>query len=141
MIVKFNDGMAVQVWWMIKPRRRTNPETRCRVRMTFASGGIVGATGKAKCCRRDRYNKAVGKARALDRALSALGRSYFFSREQRLKIWARFYETFRFMPGIKVLGMPCRVAGESVTGSPSADARLDGAPVDLPGEGGLSCES
>ena len=52
---------------------------------------IPASIGMAHCNPKDKYNKAVGKAKALDRAIKGLyGQPT--QRDMRLTIWGRFYD-------------------------------------------------
>jgi hypothetical protein len=94
MKVELEGGRVCYVKFTVKHRRNGRHTTYCTVRVQQEGEPERGAVFEAKCSPRDWYNKVMGKARAMDRAL----RSLDLSRSDRLRVWERFYRHFEQSP-------------------------------------------
>jgi len=107
MKVVLNENNILYVEFTVIPRKKQrNHSTRCEIFQSSEltdksqikelgdkdhSNRIPASVGIAMCNPKDEYNKATGKAKALDRAIKGLY-SHPEQRSYRLKIWERFYD-------------------------------------------------
>ena len=114
MKVTLSKGATVYVDFYVKHRRRSNPITICEITDACWSDGSSEPTGNGKtgtlllgrgvayCCRKDRYNKVLGKAKALSRAMqnwSTMNR--ITDRPTRMEIWKTFDKHFSRSPDME----------------------------------------
>ena len=102
MKVKINEDNVMYVeFTVISQKKKKNHTTKCEIfeeselagksQMEEITDRVPASTGIALCNPKDKYNKATGKAKALDRAIKGLY-GHPEQREIRLQIWERFYD-------------------------------------------------
>jgi len=100
MQVVLSDGTTLYIDFTVHYHKRgSNNVTNCQIsKLNFVAGCLVAA-GTAKCNSVDRYDKAIGKAKALARALEELypGSSH---RGMRLEIWRAFQKHLAGCPDL-----------------------------------------
>jgi|GEM_PF-3070423 len=103
-----SDGTEVYVSFHVEYRRKALPVTSCVVSVKMTGTTEIHAVGVSKCGPRDQYNKVMGKAIAMRRALWKMYFCFHLDRPTRKQIWATFYRTFKDHPDVRVLsGFRC----------------------------------
>jgi hypothetical protein len=96
MKVELQDGSSYYVDFFTIPMKRGNHTTKCVIspcNLAEGEGSTIEYVGFAKCNRKDKYDKAIGKAKSLHRALHDGFFSGPTSKKIRLRFWEKFYKT------------------------------------------------
>ncbi len=114
MKVELSNGSKVYVDFYVQQRERSNPITLCEItdarwadasETPIANGKserLLLGSGIAFCCKRDKYNKVIGKAKALHRALQRCSMtSGEAKRPLRMEIWKVFEKVFSTCPDME----------------------------------------
>lgn len=94
MKVLLTSGKAIYVeFTVIHKEKKRNHSTKCEIfdGKDKKDDRVPVSVGIAKCNQKDKYNKAIGKARALDRAIKNIY-NLKDQRNIRKKIWVRFFD-------------------------------------------------
>ena len=102
MKVLIDEDIVLYVEFQVIPqKKKRNHTTKCEIfeesilagksQMEYFTDRVPTSTGIALCNSKDKYNKAVGKAKALDRAIKGIY-SHPEQREIRLLIWEKFFD-------------------------------------------------
>lgn len=95
MKVKLSTGPVLYVDFFVEKKNNGKHTTVCHITDADSIANVctvpIITWGRAWCNRKDTYNKAIGKAKALGRALADTK----LSRALRLEIWSRFFEVMQ----------------------------------------------
>ena len=117
MKVTLSNGNSIYVDFIIQKKRTGNHTTICLIRdasSTIPKEANELSMGKSKCNKKDKYNKAIGKAKSLERALDELFPTSTIivdpctqkqNHQFRMEIWERFYKELRTPDKSKLAGM------------------------------------
>jgi hypothetical protein len=92
MKVQLNEKETAYINFFVNRHRKGKPTTQCLIGV-----GADCFIGKARCHRRDRYDKAIGKAKALSRAMEQAWPGAE-NRGLRLVVWRAFEAHFSECP-------------------------------------------